>query len=875
MTGPLGLGISLWTRPSGTPGPAPTPTPTPDIYGRAYEPSLNPTAPSTLSPTYTFGTQYSVLTTAQLDWATGATSGPYWPNPLLKSAGDLPSDYPVDLMDYYSSDHSTGAGGIAAFAGMRDAGEPTKFLIKNYEDALTAGWFASIATKPATSPLFSESTRQLETPQVIWDADTNLWYCYYQRKTTVLSQRTMIATSTNGLTWSNPATNAIALPYDATKTIGGDHTGYMRVGRNVFADVPYSWIAYSLHGGTVRSVQAMWGANSPAGPWTFITQLSSAGGFMEQVFGEGAAGKWIGLDPRSIRLTRQGYVGLIYASGTGAGGVPVPAKIYEVLLSSDGQKILGGVERLAPIPATFSSFSVYQISIVDDVPNSRRVGFFVGNDSVGDTNTIGMVETALTNPGNSYIPPQGPFRGTATINVNQSLLGVGSLPAGFETASAGAVTAPTYDADGMNIGLTDSTGYRALFSTESLDPQGAPWIDVFVEFQSLNTTENFQFFVGLFAARDTAMNDGVRIANGTGQDTYTFTDSIVQMRAGGVSTSTTLDDACTPMFGTGLGGRRYRYGLRYYPGEDKVCWMQADGENEAAWVDNTGAPPLTTPMFAGLILKSVSGAQNFAIRSIRVRRGPTTNTAYTFTNSEAAAYVAAMTVQPSNARKASIDTLIGNLKADGIWAKLDWFQLLAAHDAQAARINAINPAQIASLVGSPVFTKNRGYTTSSGNSAQTGFDPSTAAKFSQNSAHLGFYINQDNDGANNTPIDSGGTGVFINARGSTGSIRGRINSGSTIDYGTPGTRLGLTGLNRSGASATTAYRNGVSVGSNTVASIPVVSTTIGIGATGAGTSSAQQRYAAEFFGSSLTSGDWAKLKQRLVDEYLTPMGANA
>jgi len=76
---------------------------------------------------------------------------------------------------------------------------------------------------------------------------------------------------------------------------------------------------------------------------------------------------------------------------------------------------------------------------------------------------------------------------------------------------------------------------------------------------------------------------------------------------------------------------------------------------------------------------------------------------------DATAYFAAMSVQPDATRKALLTALIKGLKADGIWALLDWFSVLAAHDAQAARINAKNPAQVASVVSAPVFTTDRGY----------------------------------------------------------------------------------------------------------------------------------------------------------------------
>ncbi|MFG1464231.1 hypothetical protein V5F77_15175 [Xanthobacter sp. DSM 24535] len=56
---------------------------------------------------------------------------------------------------------------------------------------------------------------------------------------------------------------------------------------------------------------------------------------------------------------------------------------------------------------------------------------------------------------------------------------------------------------------------------------------------------------------------------------------------------------------------------------------------------------------------------------------------------ETAALLARMSVPPAAARKAQLDGLVQTLLAAGIWTKLDAFYILAAHDAQAARLNLV------------------------------------------------------------------------------------------------------------------------------------------------------------------------------------------
>ncbi|MFG1427601.1 hypothetical protein [Roseixanthobacter glucoisosaccharinicivorans] len=56
---------------------------------------------------------------------------------------------------------------------------------------------------------------------------------------------------------------------------------------------------------------------------------------------------------------------------------------------------------------------------------------------------------------------------------------------------------------------------------------------------------------------------------------------------------------------------------------------------------------------------------------------------------ETASLLTRMSVPPSPARRTQIDMLVKSLLAAGLWTKLDALYLLAAHDAQAARLNLI------------------------------------------------------------------------------------------------------------------------------------------------------------------------------------------
>lgn len=185
----------------------------------------------------------------------------------------------------------------------------------------------------------------------------------------------------------------------------------------------------------------------------------------------------------------------------------------------------------------------------------------------------------------------------------------------------------------------------------------------------------------------------------------------------------------------------------------------------------------------------------------------------------AAAYFAAMAVPPDGARRTLVNNMIVSLKAAGVWAKLDWLSLVAAHDAQAARINALNPAQVMTEVNAPAFVADRGYTGDGAASyLNTGWNPASASspKFTQNSAHHGAWIGTEV--ASTSQSDYGGANNPTNTKYDGTRYRGGVNSTSTI-Y-TPGgavTSLGHWCFSRPDAAGFQPYKNGAALGASVTA----------------------------------------------------------
>jgi len=86
-------------------------------------------------------------------------NGCYFPSIVdMRSVTNFPYDYAV----YFSTDHSSGAGGIWLYL----SNDLVTWV--SYDSAVTAGAFDYIATKPSVNPIYQDSVvgTQTETPQV-------------------------------------------------------------------------------------------------------------------------------------------------------------------------------------------------------------------------------------------------------------------------------------------------------------------------------------------------------------------------------------------------------------------------------------------------------------------------------------------------------------------------------------------------------------------------------------------------------------------------------------------------------------------------------------------------------------------------------------
>lgn len=242
--------------------------------------------------------------------------------------------------------------------------------------------------------------------------------------------------------------------------------------------------------------------------------------------------------------------------------------------------------------------------------------------------------------------------------------------------------------------------------------------------------------------------------------------------------------------------------------------------------------------------------------------------------------LAAFSVDPTSGRKSAINQLITSLKSAGIWAKLDALYLLAAHDAQAARVNWKNPGTFNLSVGggSPTFTTDSNYSFDGVDDfLDTNFNPATAGgAYAQNSASFGVWSGTSGQAFGSCAGWFDGTdGTTILTRSGSDTVGVRVNQASTAGSSGATDGRGLFVANRSGSTSMQVYRNGSSLtldqGLPTQASSALNSASFRLGSISASSFTAISLRAA-VIGGSLNSTEQANLYSAML-AYLQHTGA--
>jgi hypothetical protein len=235
---------------------------------------------------------------------------------------------------------------------------------------------------------------------------------------------------------------------------------------------------------------------------------------------------------------------------------------------------------------------------------------------------------------------------------------------------------------------------------------------------------------------------------------------------------------------------------------------------------------------------------------------------------DAAALIARMSVAPDGARASLISTTIASLKAAGLWSKFDFLYFLAAHDAQAGRLNWTGAAGTLVATNSPTFTADRGYAGDSVSACLIGDAWTTATKHTQNSNHSFIYVNT-NTGTGNGDFgsDAAVQPVLIISVSPTSSVR---NSTTTSDTTSTASSIGFIGGTRLNSSGFTIQKD------TTQSAVVRASAATPAGAIAvlrAGGNFTNRRVAFACTGSGLTDAEALSLNT-IVSNYVTAIGAN-
>ena len=235
-----------------------------------------------------------------------------------------------------------------------------------------------------------------------------------------------------------------------------------------------------------------------------------------------------------------------------------------------------------------------------------------------------------------------------------------------------------------------------------------------------------------------------------------------------------------------------------------------------------------------------------------------------------AALAARMTTAPDAARLAAIDAAVRALKAAGVWTKLAGLYLLAARDAQAARLNWVQDAYNLSLVGAPAFTVDRGY---AGDGTATYLDTGWAANLgAQDSLCFGIWDLTNAQGSAVAGLTTAGT-LQIAPRTAANTLQAKVNGATALaGPATVTDGSGLSTANRSGPNDVQLYKNGVLAASSAAnASGAPGTATLALGRANTSVYSNHQ-FAACVIAASLTATEQAALYAALAG-YMAAVGA--
>jgi hypothetical protein len=242
-------------------------------------------------------------------------------------------------------------------------------------------------------------------------------------------------------------------------------------------------------------------------------------------------------------------------------------------------------------------------------------------------------------------------------------------------------------------------------------------------------------------------------------------------------------------------------------------------------------------------------------------------------SAEAEALFAEMSVEPDATRKGHIDTLILALQAAGVWTRCDRIYVLAAHDSQAARLDWKTPGtDTLSATGTTTFTTDQGYLSNGtdGYLANT-TNFSSLTQYTRTSAHVSVWVNNNGTATNSVVGSRTGFVITFNPRNGSDQVTYRVNSTAGATTVANADSIGFYTAQRTGASAGKAWKDGVSLGTNTAIDEALPAAVLGIGSVNSAFNGTH-RVSFVSLGASMTDDTMASDFYDAVNTYMTAIG---
>jgi hypothetical protein len=310
--------------------------------------------------------------------------GPYYTCLVTMDSIDA---FPFDYALYFSPDHDPNDGGIWLYVCNGDPTDPSNYL--SYEDAVAAGHFDHLDTRPTANPIYLDNTQgagHTETPHAnVVDGRVHLTY---HKNGLEGTQRTLLALSDDGVSFSrvNGDDDSIVLTYDSASGPGDGHTGYFRWSTNPYPDISQKYVGYSLHGGSDNYHSAIW-ASDDAISWERLDILNPIEGFA--VEDENMILIWHEIDPSSIRpLGNDEFVCVTGVGNRASGGAARIVELYEIFLGGDGRTVTRQSRKILPVGSANELDSEELSSPTSVIIDGETHLIYVGATKEGTVNTI-------------------------------------------------------------------------------------------------------------------------------------------------------------------------------------------------------------------------------------------------------------------------------------------------------------------------------------------------------------------------------------------------------------------------------------------------------------------------------------------------------